>query len=246
MRSYLQEVTLPIDECRIGVVGQAAGGSRTSPAVLARLSEAVALCETLGHTVSEAELGLGMSWDAFVEFNTVLWSTSIAAWMQDIAAATARSIGPETVEPQNLAVFEAGKRYGAIDMHRALDAKAAATRSINQFFLDHDFLMCPTLPTVAMPLGDYAQGAENMSSYEWTERVLHHSPFTALANVAGIPAMSVPLYGDPTSGLPVGIQFFARHGREDQLFRLAGQLEAAAPWRGRIPTVWASSTTERK
>jgi amidase len=245
-RSYLQETTLPIGKRRIGVVRHAAGGSRTSPAVLARLDEAIALCETLGHEVVEAELNLGMSWDAFVDFNTVLWSTSIAAGMQDIAAATGRAIDLETVEPQNLTIFQAGKGCSAIEMHRALDAKATATRSISQFFSDYDLLMSPTMPAVAVPLGQYAEGAERMSTYEWTARVFQHSPFTALANVAGIPAMSVPLYNDPKSGLPIGIQFFARHSREDQLFRLAGQLERAAPWSERVPSIWAGSKREER
>jgi amidase len=59
-------------------------------------------------------------------------------------------------------------------------------------------------------------------------------PFTQLANVTGVPAMSVPLHSFP-NGLPLGIQFLADHGGEGLLFALAGQLERAAPWRDRRP-----------
>ncbi|EFF82629.1 hypothetical protein HMP0015_1841 [Acinetobacter haemolyticus ATCC 19194] len=54
-------------------------------------------------------------------------------------------------------------------------------------------------------------------------------PFTQLANVTGLPAMSVPLYWNK-HGLPLGSQFIAPFGREDRLLQLAAQLEQAQPW----------------
>jgi amidase len=58
------------------------------------------------------------------------------------------------------------------------------------------------------------------------------TPFTQLANMTFVPAMSVPLH-QGADGLPYGVQFSAAFGREDVLFQLAGQLEQAAPWAGR-------------
>jgi amidase len=57
--------------------------------------------------------------------------------------------------------------------------------------------------------------------------------FTAPASMAGYPAMSVPLHVSE-SGLPIGSHFVAREGQEALLFRLAFQLEAAAPWLPRL------------
>ena len=54
-------------------------------------------------------------------------------------------------------------------------------------------------------------------------------PNTALFNVTGQPAMSVPLHWN-ADGLPIGMQFVARLGEDATLFRLAGQLERARPW----------------
>jgi amidase len=65
-------------------------------------------------------------------------------------------------------------------------------------------------------------------------RHLGKTPFTQVANLTGVPAMSVPLHYHK-SGLPLGIHFSAAMGREDLLFRLAAQLERAHPWAQRHP-----------
>jgi amidase len=59
-------------------------------------------------------------------------------------------------------------------------------------------------------------------------------PFTQLANVTGVPAMSVPLCSFD-DGLPLGMHFTAGHGGEGLLLSLAAQLERAAPWTQRRP-----------
>ena len=58
------------------------------------------------------------------------------------------------------------------------------------------------------------------------------------SNLFGLPAMTIP-FGKTESGLPVGIQLVSRFGDEATLYRLAGQIERARPWRGRRPPVHA-------
>jgi amidase len=60
--------------------------------------------------------------------------------------------------------------------------------------------------------------------------------YTQLANLTGAPAMSVPLHWT-SEGLPVGIHMSSGFGSEALLFRLAAQLEEAAPWSHRRPPV---------
>jgi Asp-tRNA(Asn)/Glu-tRNA(Gln) amidotransferase A subunit family amidase len=55
-------------------------------------------------------------------------------------------------------------------------------------------------------------------------------------NIAGLPAMSVPLYWN-ADNLPIGSMFAGRFGDEVTLLKLAAQLEQAAPWRDRRPSI---------
>jgi len=60
-------------------------------------------------------------------------------------------------------------------------------------------------------------------------RAAEFAPFTAVFNATGQPACSIPLYRN-AAGLPIGVQLAAAYGREDLLFRVAAQLEAAQPF----------------
>jgi amidase len=71
------------------------------------------------------------------------------------------------------------------------------------------------------------------------ERLLQQVGYTLIHNVAGAPAISLPM-GWTSAGLPVGVQVCAGPGQERVLLELAYELEAAQPWVQRRPGVWAS------
>jgi aspartyl-tRNA(Asn)/glutamyl-tRNA(Gln) amidotransferase subunit A len=78
-----------------------------------------------------------------------------------------------------------------------------------------DVLFTPTAPTTAFPLGAKSDPYDMYLS----------DIFTATANLAGIPALSLPI--GRVDGLPVGGQIMARHFAEAALFRVAFALELA-------------------
>lgn len=69
-------------------------------------------------------------------------------------------------------------------------------------------------------------------------RLKEYVGYTPLHNIAGAPAMSVPLTWT-AAGLPVGTMISARAGQERLLLELAYELEAARPWAQRYPPVHA-------
>ncbi|MFD7907846.1 amidase [Kitasatospora sp. NPDC059747] len=238
-RPYAQEVTRSPGSLRIGLLTQPWGGRTVDGTIIDATLRSARLAESLGHRVEEVRVDLGTGWEEFVLANARLWSANLATWIDGLAAASGRPVDPTTVEPEMLASHAYGREVSGTEFVHALAMRNTVARAIGRYFAEYDLLLTPTLPEPPVPLGTYAEGAEGADGPGWLRQVFHRSPFTAVFNVAGTPAMSVPLQTDPATGLPIGIQFAAGHGREDVLFRLAGQLEQAAPWAGRTPAVWA-------
>ncbi|MDA3627604.1 amidase [Saccharopolyspora sp. WRP15-2] len=240
-RPYAEEVTRPPGSLRIGVLTHAWGGHRTAAPVADALSRTVRLLESLGHHVAEVEVDLGVDWEEFVLASARQWTANLAASIDELAAAFDRPIDSSTLEAPVLASYHFGKRVSGTEFVTALEVRNRISRSMASYFDAHDLLLTPTVPELPVPLGTHAEGAEALDGLGWIRRLFDLSPFTAAFNVTGMPAMSVPVTADVETGLPIGMQFAAGYGLEGRLFRLAGQLEQASPWAGRIPAVWAGN-----
>ncbi len=239
--SFLSKVGQDPDRLKIGFMPDPLNGVRTSAPVAAALGGVAQLCHRLGHDVEDVTLDVGVSWEAFVFANTQLFTVNTTAWIDAVSAAMGRGATADYLEPATMAVYTYGRKVSGLDLLGALDVRNKVARAIGAYFETFDILLTPTLPQLPSLIGTYNQGQSELDGPGWVDKVFSNSPFTALANVSGIPAMSVPLSTDPVTGLPVGSQFFAGFGREDLLFSLAGQLERAQPWINRRPTVWAGA-----
>ena len=238
--SWLSQVDVPPGKLRIGVQRVACNGARPVPAIAGALDDAMRLLERLGHHVEEVAPALGVSWEAFVHANARIWCANLVPWIDGLAQESGRAVSLDTLEPATLACYRYGKTVLALDFVAALDVRNTVTRQAGAFFGAYDVLLTPTMPDLPWPLGRYGENEATLDGLGWTARLFEHSPYTPLANMAGLPAMSVPLAQLPDN-LPIGMQFMAGLGQDGTLLRLAGQLERAAPWQDRRPPVWAGN-----
>jgi aspartyl-tRNA(Asn)/glutamyl-tRNA(Gln) amidotransferase subunit A len=131
-------------------------------------------------------------------------------------ATRSAGFGPEVTRRILLGTYVLSAGYYDAYYKKAQEVRALITRDFTNVFADGvDVLFTPTTPTTAFPIGSISDPYEMYLS----------DIFTVTANLAGIPAMSMPVGRDV--GLPVGGQLIADHFAEAKMFRVAYALEQA-------------------
>lgn len=235
-RAYLDECTLPPVPLRIAVDDGATRGFALAPECAEALSATADRLRSLGHVAAPASPDL--SGNQMIDTVNLLLAVALAEELPGLARVAGRPIGPDTVERALRVMMERGARASAVELSAALSFRNTAGRALGRLLLDYDVLLTPTLAMPPAPLGWLDADSPDVDGY--LERMWCYSPFTPLANLCGVPSMSVPL-AQTGDGLPIGMMFTGRYGEEGTLFRLAAELELAFPWRHRHPPhgVWA-------
>jgi Asp-tRNA(Asn)/Glu-tRNA(Gln) amidotransferase A subunit family amidase len=148
-----------------------------------------------------------------------------------------RPVADDEVETVTWRMAERGREASAQDYAAARGLFDAAGGEVGLMFERYDLILSPTLAEPPGLLGRLGLSPTDFGAYG--RAISAFSPYTALQNEIGIPAMSVPLCWN-SEGLPIGMMFAAPYGGEGRLFALAGQLEAARPWADRRPPVCAA------
>ena len=134
-------------------------------------------------------------------------------------ATRSRGFGPEVTRRILLGTYVLSAGYYDAYYKKAQEVRTLIAADFRQVFdagRSHvDVIFTPTTPTPAFELGAKADPYE----------MYLNDIFTATANLAGIPAISVPI--GRLRGLPVGGQLMASHFEEPQMFRAAYALERA-------------------
>jgi len=131
-------------------------------------------------------------------------------------ATRSTGFGPEVTRRILLGTYVLSAGYYDAYYKKAQEVRALITRDFTNVFAEGvDVLFTPTTPTTAFPIGAISDPYEMYLS----------DIFTATANLAGVPAMSMPV--GRVDGLPVGGQIIADHFAEPKMFRVAYALEQA-------------------
>jgi amidase len=218
---------------RIGVLSVSGNGREPDAEVRAGLDNTVKLLQAMGHKVRETNWPIDSA--RFGQDFLTLWSAGAAMDIAAMSKALGRAADSSMAEPFSLGMAEliAKAPEGAVDA--AIGRLAEASTAYDGWFARFDVIVSPVLTRPPVPLG-FVSG--DVPFAELSQRLTDYVGYTPLHNVAGAPAMSVPLHWT-ADGLPVGVHFAAKAGNDRMLFELAYALERAQPWAGRKPGVSA-------
>jgi len=135
----------------------------------------------------------------------------------------AEGFGAEVKRRIMLGTYALSSGYYDAYYLKALKVRALLARDFDRAFEKVDLVLCPTTPTTAFELG--ARLEDPLSMYL-------SDVFTISANLAGLPALSVPCA--LAGSLPVGLQFIAPRFEEARMFAAARAVEETSGLAGRL------------
>jgi amidase len=219
-RPFAEEVGADPGRLRIAVTSSPPVATEVNAACRTAASEAAELLASLGHEVEEAAPDWGD--DGLMDDFRAVWQTAPALYpVRD----------PSVLSPLNQAFLAAAQETPSSEYAGALTRLQLRARRVAAFWAEYDLLLTPTLALPPVPVG---WDTEPDDPWEQFDRAVRFTPFTAVFNVTGQPAASLPLHWTE-AGLPVGVQLVGPPLGDALLLRVVSQLEAARPWAHRRP-----------
>jgi amidase/6-aminohexanoate-cyclic-dimer hydrolase len=232
-RPFREEVGRDPGRLRIAFTDKSPYGDAIDPEIAAATREIAALLAGLGHHVEERAPTLAA--DPAAVMSTIV-AANTALSVRQAEQRFGRAMTSDDFEVLTLASARNAQKATATDYVAAQLGAFEISRALATFFESCDVLLCPTLCSPPLRIGELDTMSKDLSHIAPILR--RYMPATAMFNMSGQPAMSMPLAWN-AAGLPLGMMFSARLGEEATLFRLAAQLEQARPWQGKLPPVCA-------
>jgi amidase len=232
-RPFVQEVGRDPGRLRIAFTDKSPYGDAIDPEVAAAVREVASLLAKLGHHVEERAPVLAA--DPAVVMAMIVGANT-ALNVRQAEARFGRAMTDRDFEILTLAMAHNAQNATATDYVAAQLAAFQISRGLAMFLESCDVFLCPTLCSPPLRIGELNPMSQDLSHIAPVLR--RYMPGTAMFNMSGQPAMSVPLAWN-AAGLPLGMMFAARFGDEATLFRLAAQLEQERPWKHKLPPICA-------
>ena len=229
-RDFSQGIDDGIKGLRIGVIAEASQEG-VQPAVKQAVTEAVERLTGLGAEAGEvslphAEYALSAYYliapseasSNLARYDGVRYGFRAADGRDSIEMMTntrGQGFGPEVKRRIMLGTYALSAGYYDAYYGQAQKVRTLIVRDYEAAFANYDVLVSPTSPTTAFKIGE--KTGDPLAMYL-------NDVFTIPANLAGVPAISVPC-GLDESGLPIGLQFTAPVLGESALLRAANAFE---------------------
>jgi amidase len=229
--SYVELAGADPGRLRIGVTLEPAlEGAALDPICERAVHDAAALLSSLGHELEEVSApwkGLDLLPDFTRAFGPMVSMTTMVG-----GRIAGREPTEADVEPLTWSLWRHALEVTSIDFQASLTRLERLARTIVAWMEPLDALLTPALAQRPVPIGEISGlGPDPWGNYR---RSGAFTPYTAIANITGLPAISLPLY-QGEDGLPSAVQLFGRPAAEPTLLQLASQLEQALPWQERLP-----------
>ena len=223
-RPFLAEADVEPGRLRIAFTTEPPIPVPHDDACVAAVRETAELLAGLGHDVREATPPWPSD-ELLVHFIRVWQGGPAIAGIDDLSL----------LEPINRALAEDARATPSPDLALAVTQLQVIVRKLVAFWADVDVLVTPTLALEPVPIGWTFEDTDGDPHAAFARQLLF-TPYTAIVNLTGQPALSLPLHWSD-QGLPVGVHFVGAPFAEATLIRLAAQLEQARPWADRRPPV---------
>jgi amidase len=232
-RPFAEEVGCEPGRLRIAFTDRSPYGDAIDAEIAGAVREVASLLASLGHHVEERVPPLAA--DPAIVMTTIV-SANTALNVRQAEQRFGRKMTDRDFEILTLASAHNAQQTTAADYVAAQLTAFQISRELARFFETCDVFLCPTLCSPPLRVGEINTMSEDLSHIPPILR--RYMPATAMFNMSGQPAMSVPLAWN-AAGLPLGMMFAARFGDEATLFRLAAQLEQERPWKDKLPPICA-------
>lgn len=226
---FATTATRPPRRLRIAMTVSSPIGSTVDPMNIRAAHDAAQLLASLGHHVEEYTPEGMVAPDLFRAFN-VLYAGGIASNISYAAELGGRPVEPESIERLSWGFYELNKSLTPAHYVGAMARAQQQARTIIRSFSTYDVLLTPSLGQRPLPLGTIDINSDWQGEFR---KAGVFTPFTAIWNITGQPAISLPLY-QGEDGLPLGVQLVGPPLGEGLLLSLATELEAACPWAARL------------